>query len=81
MFAFFAVNLFLALSFHIRQQFADSRSQLMPGFRRVQANDGSWSVWLTQPAPTPKGVPVVIMIQAETTFLQQAVIKALWSAR
>jgi hypothetical protein len=37
MFAYFAGNLFVALSFHIRQQFADSRSRLMPGFCRVHA--------------------------------------------
>jgi hypothetical protein len=37
MFAFFGVILFLALSFHIRQQFADSRSHLTPGFCCVHA--------------------------------------------
>lgn len=35
MFAYFAINLFLGLSLHVRQQFADSRSRLMPGFCRV----------------------------------------------
>jgi len=46
------------------------------GFTRIQANDGTWSVWLTQTAPTPRGVPVVIMIQADTAFIKQAVVRA-----
>jgi hypothetical protein len=36
-FVFMTINLFVALSSHIRQQFADSRSRLTPGFCRVHA--------------------------------------------
>ncbi|HEY5540128.1 MAG TPA: SpoIIE family protein phosphatase [Coriobacteriia bacterium] len=43
------------------------------GFRRVQAKDGTWAVWLTRTVTTPRGAPVVIMIRAATGFLQQTV--------
>jgi serine phosphatase RsbU (regulator of sigma subunit)/HAMP domain-containing protein len=46
------------------------------GFRRVQANDGSWTVWLTRSAPTPQGVPVVILLRVNMTFLKQVVVQA-----
>jgi serine phosphatase RsbU (regulator of sigma subunit)/HAMP domain-containing protein len=46
------------------------------GFRRVQAKDGTWAVWLTRTAPTPRGVSVVILIRARTDFLSQDLMQA-----
>lgn len=51
------------------------------GFRRVQANDGTWSVWLTRTVTTPRSTPDVILIQADTAFLQQVVQTAAGSDR